>query len=136
MGKSKVICPICNKEFERETAKKKYCGTECRRLANIKHTRENQKMQHPGKVGRLKRSTDRRWSPAEIRQNQKEHYAGMAEHPPDQKASEDFHRPAYQANNMIRIQGQQLEHITVEEYLAKKYNIKEADAGGAETRRK
>lgn len=40
MGKSKVICPICNKEFERETAKRKYCGTECRRLANIKHTRE------------------------------------------------------------------------------------------------
>jgi hypothetical protein len=37
---------------------------------------------------------------------------------------------------MIRIQGQQLEHITVEEYLAKKYNIKEADASGAETRRK
>lgn len=52
MGKSKVICPICNKEFERATAKKKYCGTECQRLANIKHTREKQKMQHPGKVGR------------------------------------------------------------------------------------
>ncbi|WP_456082414.1 hypothetical protein [Mediterraneibacter sp.] len=84
----------------------------------------------------MKRSTDRRWSPAEIRQNQKEHYAGMAEHPPDRKASADFNRPAYQANNMIRIQGQQLEHITVEEYLAKKYNIKEADAGGAEIRRK
>lgn len=52
MGKSKVICPICNKEFERATAKKKYCGPECQRLANIKHTRENQKMQHPGKIGR------------------------------------------------------------------------------------
>lgn len=64
----------------------------------------------------MKRSTDRRWS--------------RAEHPPDRKASADFNRPAYQANNMIRIQGQQLEHITVEEYLAKKYNIKEADAGG------
>ena len=63
-------------------------------------------------------------------------YADMSKHPPDRKASADFHRPAYQANNMIRIQGQQLEHITVEEYLAKKYNIKEADAGGAETRRK
>lgn len=70
----------------------------------------------------MKRSTDRRWS--------------RAEHPPDRKASTDFHRPAYQANNMIRIQGQQLEHITVEEYLAKKYHIKEADAGGAETGRK
>lgn len=52
MGKSKVICPICNKEFERATAKKKYCGTECQRLANIKHTREKQKMRHPGKIGR------------------------------------------------------------------------------------
>ena len=84
----------------------------------------------------MKRRTDRRWSPEEIRQNQKEHYAGMAEHPPDRKASADFHRPAYQANNMIRIQGQQLEHITVEEYLAKKYNIKEADTGGKENGRK
>lgn len=102
MGKSKVICPICNKEFERATAKKKYCGPECQRLANIKHTREKQKMRHP----------------------------------PDRKASADFHRPAYHTNNMIRIRGQQLEHITVEEYLAKKYNIKEADAGGAETGRK
>lgn len=52
MGKSKVICPICNKEFERATAKKKYCGPECQRLANIKHTREKQKMRHPGKIGR------------------------------------------------------------------------------------
>ena len=43
----------------------------------------------------MKRSTDRRWSPAEIRQNQKEHYAGMAEHPPDRKASADFRRPTY-----------------------------------------
>lgn len=52
MGKSKVIYPICNKEFERATAKKKYCGPECQRLANIKHTREKQKMRHPGKIGR------------------------------------------------------------------------------------
>ena len=63
-------------------------------------------------------------------------YADMSKHPPDRKASADFHRPAYHTNNMIRIRGQQLEHITVEEYLAKKYNIKEADAGGAETGRK
>lgn len=42
----------------------------------------------------MKRSTDTRWSPAEIQQNQKEHYAAMAEHPPDRKASEKFHRPA------------------------------------------
>lgn len=73
----------------------------------------------------MKRSTDRRWSLAEIRQNQKEHYAGMAEHPPDQKASADFHRPAYP-------------NYTVEDAL-KKWGVdtrKEADAGGAETGRK
>lgn len=52
MGRSKAICLICNKEFERATAKKKYCGPECQRLANIKHTREKQKMRHPGKIGR------------------------------------------------------------------------------------
>lgn len=34
----------------------------------------------------MKRRTDRRWSPEEIRQNQKEHYAGMAEHPPDDES--------------------------------------------------
>ena len=50
----------------------------------------------------MKRSTDTRWSPAEIQQNQKEHYAAMAEHPPDRKASEKFHRPAYQACELIR----------------------------------
>ena len=49
----------------------------------------------------MKRSTDTRWSPAEIQQNQKEHYADMAEHPPDRKASEKFHRPAYQAGKLI-----------------------------------
>lgn len=69
----------------------------------------------------LKRSTDRRWSLAEIRQNQKEHYAGMAEHPPDRKASADFHRPAYP-------------NYTVEDAL-KKWGVdtrKGVDAGGVE----
>lgn len=84
----------------------------------------------------MKRSTDTRKSTAEVRANMQKHYGELTDMVTDPKASEDFHRPAYQANNMIRIQGQQLEHITVEEYLAKKYNIKEADAGGAETRRK
>lgn len=57
----------------------------------------------------------------EIRQNQKEHYAGMAEHPPDRKASTDFHRPAYP-------------NYTVEDAL-KKWGVdtkKGVDAGGAE----
>lgn len=52
---------------------------------------------------------------------QKEHYAGMAEHPPDRKASADFHRPAYP-------------NYTVEDAL-KKWGVdtrKGVDAGGAE----
>ena len=71
----------------------------------------------------MKRSTDRRWSPAEIRQNQKEHYAGMAEHPPDRKASTDFHRPAYP-------------NYTVEDALKKwgEDTKKGVDAGGEDRR--
>lgn len=71
----------------------------------------------------MKRSTDRRWSPAGIRQNQKEHYAGMAEHPPDRKASADFRRPAYP-------------NYTVEDAL-KKWRVdtkKGVDAGGEDRR--
>lgn len=52
---------------------------------------------------------------------QKEHYAGMAEHPPDRKASADFRRPAYP-------------NYTVEDAL-KKWGVdtrKGVDAGGAE----
>ena len=71
----------------------------------------------------MKRSTDTRWSPAEIQQNQKEHYAAMAEHQTDQKASKDFHRPAYQAGNLIKAQGQQLWHGDVTGYIAIKYKI-------------
>ena len=82
----------------------------------------------------MKRSTDTRWSPAEIQQNQKEHYAAMAEHQTDQKASKDFHRPAYQAGNLIKAQGQQLWHGDVAEYLARKYKIGD-DANGEETGR-
>ena len=84
----------------------------------------------------MKRSTDTRKSTAKVRANMQKHYGELTDMVADPKASADFHRPAYQANNMIRIQGQQLEHITVEEYLAKKYNIKEADTGGKENGRK
>ncbi len=82
----------------------------------------------------MKQSTDTRWSPAEIQQNQKEHYAAMAEHPPDRKESEKFHRPAYQAGKLIEAQGQQLWHGDVAEYLARKYKIGD-DANGEETGR-
>lgn len=67
----------------------------------------------------MKQSTDTRWSPAEIQQNQKEHYAAMAEHPPDRKESEKFYRPAYQAGKLIEAQWQQLWHGDVAEYLAR-----------------
>ena len=53
----------------------------------------------------------------------KEHYAAMAEHPPDRKASEKFHRPAYQAGKLIETQGQQLWHGDVTGYIARKYKI-------------
>jgi hypothetical protein len=78
----------------------------------------------------VKRSTDARWSPAEIQQNQKEHYADIAEHPPDRKASEKFHRSAYQVEKLIEAQGQQLWHGDVAEY----YKIGD-DANGEETGR-
>lgn len=51
------------------------------------------------------------------------HYAAMAEHPPDRKASEKFHRPAYQAGKLIETQGQQLWHGDVTGYIARKYKI-------------
>lgn len=49
----------------------------------------------------------------------------------DEKAREKFKRPAYQAAVMIRQQGKQIEHKSLMEYLAEKYDIgKGVDAGG------
>ena len=56
----------------------------------------------------MKRSTDRRRCPAEVRANLQDHYGGLAEMPVDQKASEEFNRPAYQARKLIRTQGEYL----------------------------
>ena len=61
----------------------------------------------------MKRSTDTRKSPAEVKANMLT----------DQKASKDFHRPAYQAGNLIEAQGQQLWHGDVTGYIARKYKI-------------
>ena len=47
----------------------------------------------------------------------------------DEAARERFRRPAYQAGSMVRAQGRQLEHRTLIEYLAEKYDI-EADLEG------
>lgn len=57
----------------------------------------------------MKGSTDRRRCPAEVRANLQDHYGGLAEMPVDQKASEEFNRPAYQARKLIRTQGDYLQ---------------------------
>lgn len=57
----------------------------------------------------------------------------MAEDAPDNKAAKWFRRPAYQAGKLLQEQGRQIEHKTLEEYLAEKYDIKErVSAGGQE----
>lgn len=56
----------------------------------------------------MKRSTDTRRSPAEVKANLQKHYGGMAERTPSQKAKEDFKRPVYQAARLIRKQGESL----------------------------
>lgn len=57
----------------------------------------------------MKRSTDRRRCPAEVRANLQDHYGGLAEMPVDEKTSEEFNRPAYQARKLIRTQGEYLQ---------------------------
>ena len=83
----------------------------------------------------MKRSTDTRKSPAEVKANMQNHYGELTDMVTDQKASKDIHRPAYQAGNLIKVQGQQLWHGDVAEYLARKYKIGD-DANGEETGRK
>ncbi len=56
----------------------------------------------------MKRSTDTRRSLAEVRANLQSHYGELAEKPANKKDSENFHRPAYRAGNLIRTQGQQM----------------------------
>lgn len=57
----------------------------------------------------LKRSTETRRCPAEIKANLQKHYGGMAERLVDKKASEELNRPAYQARKLIRTQGDYLQ---------------------------
>ncbi len=77
----------------------------------------------------MKQSTDTRKSPAEVRANMQNHYGELTDMVTDPKASEDFHRPAYQAGNLIKAQGQQLWHGDVAEYLARKYKIGDDTVG-------
>lgn len=53
----------------------------------------------------MKRSTDTRKSPAEVRANMQNHCGELTDMVTDPKASKDFHRPAYQAGNLIKAQG-------------------------------
>ena len=82
----------------------------------------------------MKRSTDTRKSQAEVKANMQNHYGELTDMVTDLKASKRFHRPAYQAGNLIKTQGQQLRHGDVAEYLARKYKIGD-DANGEETGR-
>ena len=72
------------------------------------------------------RERERKQKAAVIRQKETTH---MAERKPDEKALADFHRPAYQARKMVQVQGEQIEHKSVAEYLAERYKIG-VDASG------
>jgi hypothetical protein len=51
------------------------------------------------------------------------HYGELTDMVTDPKASKDFHRPVYQAGNLVEAQGQQLWHGDVTGYIARKYKI-------------
>ena len=71
----------------------------------------------------MKRSTDNRRSPAEIKIDLQRHYGGMEDHAPDPRAAERFHRKPYAGVKvLIRRQGEQIGDTA--EYLLEKYNIR------------
>lgn len=66
------------------------------------------------KESKLKRRTDMRRSPSEIKADSQRRYGEMAEHVPNPKVREEFKRPVYQVARLIRKQGECL-HETPEE---------------------
>lgn len=79
----------------------------------------------------MKRSTDNRRSPAEIKIDLQKHYGGLEDHAPDPRAAERFRRKPYAgAKVLIRRQGEQIGDAAA--YLAEKYNIR-GDADGQES---
>ena len=76
----------------------------------------------------MKRSTDNRRSPAEIKIDLQKHYGGLEDHAPDQKAAERFRRKPY-AGVKVLIRRQIGDAAG---YLAEKYNIR-GDADGQES---
>lgn len=92
----------------------------------------------------MKRSTDNRRSPAEIKIDLQKHYGGLEDHAPDQKAAERFRRKPYTGVRvLIRRQGEQIGDVPcvnrkhtawiedAEKYIAGKYGIR-GDADGQE----
>lgn len=55
-----------------------------------------------------------------IKIDQLSHMDALENHKPNQKAKERFHRPDYQAAQMVRAQGRQIERKTAAEYLKEK----------------
>ena len=80
----------------------------------------------------MKRSTDNRRSPAEIKIDLQRHYGGMAESETDPQAAERFRRKPYTGvKALIRRQGEQIGDA--EEFIARKYNIRGDADGSGET---
>lgn len=80
----------------------------------------------------MKRSTDNRRSPAEIKIDLQKHYGGLEDHAPDPRAAERFYRKPYTGVQvLIRRQGEQIGDTA--EYIARKYNIR-GDADGQHRR--
>ena len=79
----------------------------------------------------MKRSTDNRRSPAEIKIDLQKHYGGLEDHAPDPQAAERFRRKPYTGVKvLIRRQAEQIRE-TPAEYIARKYNIRgDADGSG------
>ena len=76
----------------------------------------------------MKRSTDNRRSPAEVRTDLQKHYGGLEDHAPDPQAAERFRRkPCTGAKVLIR---RQIGETAA--YIARKYNIR-GDADGQES---
>ena len=80
----------------------------------------------------MKRSTDNRRSPAEIKIDLQKHYGGLSERATDPQAAERFRRKPYTGVQvLIRRQGEQIGDA--EKYIAEKYGIRGDADGSGET---
>ena len=80
----------------------------------------------------MKRSTDNRRSPAEIKIDLQRHYGGLSERATDPQDAERFRRKPYTGvKALIRRQGEQIGDAA--EYITEKYGIR-SDADGEHRR--